>query len=315
MVIGIRGESGAGKSTLALMLSYVLNNPGNPNLFEFLQYQKEADQGFIKGKWKPANFASTLKIAMATMYGIDYKQYEDGNFKDRKIGQKIYTLNIVTMAQNGDKVLFPIASRNSDVEIYKLREEYQNGLVDDLEFEVTVIDFTWRDTLNEASHGLHLYLGQNIALQAYKHRFDSPTEHLIMADVRKPKEIDLIEKNGGVVIWLKRNFVFEAGIKEVKRFFNEKGYFYSLADGNNPEVMTDYYMIDELQGFNIAIGIDCKPKKNIADTWLDGDDRADFIFHNPLNNPKNMEAYSHMLNDVIASADIIVNQLLKNDKA
>lgn len=310
MVIGIRGSSGVGKSTFATMLSYYLNNAGgNTNLFDFMAYKREADNGYFQGKWKVANFASTLKIAMATMYGIDFKQYEDGEFKDTKIGQTIWYLNIVIPQKNGQHILKPISSHNSqeEAESEKVRQKENS---EGVKYGITSKEFTWRDTLNEASHGLHLYLGQNIALQAYQHRFSSPVEHLIMADVRKPREIDLIYENGGIVIELKRNFVFMCSYKEAMRFLREKGYAYSLADGNNPEKITDDFILQELEDYKIPVGIDCSPKPNIADTWLDGDDRADFIFHNPAGNPKHDAAYVQLFTEIGEHYNTILTALI-----
>lgn len=311
MVIGIRGSSGAGKSTFATMLSYCFNNPNNPNLFEFMQYKREADNGYFHGKWKVANFASTLKIAMATMYGIDFKQYEDGEFKDTKIGQTIWYLNIkLNQVHQNTPILIPYASRSSEEEIELLRDSFMENISDDVELVITSKEFTWRDTLNESSNGLHLYLGQDIALQAYQHRFDSSGEHLIMADVRKPREIDLIQENNGIIIEIKRNFVYMCSYKEAMKFLREKGYVYSLADGNNPEMITEDFVLQELEDYKIPVGIDCKPKYNVADTWLDGDDRADFIFHNPAGNPKNDEAYVQLFNEVVEHFNTILKTLI-----
>lgn len=311
MVIGIRGSSGVGKTTFATMLSYYLNNPQNPNLFDFLQYKKELENGYVKGKWKVSNFASTLKIAMATMYGIDYKQYEDGEFKDTKIGQTVWYLNIViTHSYTGNKHLIPILSKNSESEIKEAHLSYMENVYEDIELEITSKELTWRDTLNEASHGLHLYLGQNIALQAYQHRFSNSVEHHIMADVRKPREIDLIYKNNGVIIELRRNFVFMCSHKEAMAFLRQKGYAYSLADGNYPEKITDDYVLKELEEYGIPVGIDCAPKPNIADTWLDGDDRTDFIFHNPVGNPKNDSSYIQLFNEIGEHYNTILTTLI-----
>lgn len=314
MVVGIRGESGAGKSTLAAMLCYVLNNP-HGDLFGFMEFMKEYEHGFVKGKWRTANFASTLKIAMATMYGIDYKQYEDGKFKDTKIGTTVWYLNVELNRTFGENpILVPYASRSSKEEIEALRDILISQVADDVEFVITSREITWRDTLNEGSNGMHLYLGPDIALQAYEHRFDSPTEHLIMGDVRKPSEIDLIKKNNGVVIWLQRNFVYEASFTEVSLFFRLSGYFYyydQKGEAHKCTSIEDLYAMNESE---IKLGIDCKPKKNIADDWLDGDTRADFIFHNPLNNPMYKDAaYTIMFQQVMDATPVILNKLLKHD--
>lgn len=312
MVIGIRGSSGVGKSTFATMLSYYLNNVGgNANLFDFMAYKREADNGYFQGKWKVANFASTLKIAMATMYGIDFKLYEDGEFKDTKIGQTVWYLNIRLQRPYGEEaILVPYASRSSQKEIETLRDVIFSQIVDDIEFTITSREITWRDTLNEGSNGLHLYLGQDIALQAYQHRFSSPVEHLIMADVRKPSEIDLIYENNGIIIELKRNFVFMCSYKEAMKFLREKGYAYNLADGNNPEKITDDFVLQELEDYKIPVGIDCAPKPNIADRWLDGDDRADFIFHNPAGNPKHDAAYVQLFTEIGEHYNTILSTLI-----
>lgn len=313
MVVGIRGESGAGKSTLASMLCYALNNP-HGDLFGFMEFMKEYEHGYVKGKWRTANFASTLKIAMATMYGIDYKQYEDGKFKDTKIGKTVWYLNIVLQVVKGDPILVPIASRNSEKEIEVIFNEMYPNIMDDVELKVTSKEITWRDTLNEGSNGLHLYLGPDIALQAYGHRFDSPTEHLIMGDVRKPSEIDLIRKNNGVVIWLKRNFVYEASFNEVSLFFRLSGYFYYFDQSGEAQKSTSIEDMFAMKEAGIRLGIDCKPKKNIADDWLYGNTDADFIFHNPLNNPMFKDAaYTLMFQQVMDAAPIILDKLLKHD--
>jgi energy-coupling factor transporter ATP-binding protein EcfA2 len=313
VVVGIRGESGAGKSTLAAMLCYALNNP-HGDLFGFMEFMKEYEHGFVKGKWRTANFASTLKIAMATMYGIDYKQYEDGKFKDTKIGKTVWYLNVVLQVVKGEPILLPITSRNSEEEIVAIFNEIYPNLMDDVELKVTSKEITWRDTLNEGANGMHLYLGPDIALQAYEHRFDSPTEHLIMGDVRKPSEIDLIKKNNGVIIWLNRNFIFEASHAEVTNFFDQKGYYYIFDESGKAEKSTsasDLYYAGEL---GIKVGIDVKPKKNIADDWLAGDDRHDFIFYNPLNNPLyRAAAYTTMFEHVMAATPVILDKLLKHD--
>lgn len=309
MVIGIRGSSGVGKTTFATMLSYYLNNPHNPNLFDFLQYKRELENGYVKGKWKVSNFASTLKIAMATMYGIDYKQYEDGEFKDTKIGQTVWYLNIIISQKDGNHILHPFKSYMSEEDAIKAKEELKKSS-EAVKFHITSKELTWRDTLNEASHGLHLYLGQNIALQAYQHRFSNSLEHHIMADVRKPREIDLIYQNKGVIIELKRNFVFMCSYKEAKNFFNQKGYFYNVADGRDPIMETEIDILEELEEYNISVGIDCAPKPNIADSWLDGDDRKDFVFHNPAGNPKNYSSYAQLFEEIGQHYNTILTTLI-----
>lgn len=312
MVVGIRGESGAGKSTLAAMLCYVLNNP-HGDLFGFMEFMKEYEHGFVKGKWRTANFASTLKIAMATMYGIDYKQYEDGKFKDTKIGQTIWYLNIVVSQKDGNHILHPFKSYMSEEDAIKAKEKLKESS-EVIKLHITSKELTWRDTLNESSNGLHLYLGQNIALQAYEHRFDSPTEHLIMGDVRKPSEIDLIKKNNGVVIWLQRNFVYEASFTEVSLFFRLSGYFYYFDQKGEAHKCTSVEDMHVMNESGIKLGIDCKPKKNIADDWLEGDTRADFVFYNPLNNPMYKDsAYTVMFYQVMEAVPAILDKLLKHD--
>lgn len=313
MVIGIRGSSGVGKSTFATMLSYYLNNVGgNANLFDFMAYKREADNGHFQGKWKVANFASTLKIAMATMYGIDYKQYEDGEFKDTKIGQDLfkvtYTFGSGGTFGNGPK--FTLATFDSKEKAEDFAREMRRAKSGSTGINVEVFSPTWRDTLNQGGEGLHQYLGPNIALQAYQHRFSNSIEHHIMADVRKPREIDLIYENGGIIIELKRNFVFMCSYKEAMKFLREKGYAYNLADGNNPEKITDDFVLQELEDYKIPVGIDCTPKPNIADRWLDGDNRADFIFHNPAGNPKNDSSYVQLFEEIGRHYNTILTTLI-----
>lgn len=315
MVVGIRGESGAGKSTLAAMLCYALNNP-HGDLFGFMEFMKEYEHGFVKGKWRTANFANSLKIAMATMYGIDYKLYENGKFKDTKLGIELfkvtYTFGVSGVFGEGPK--FTLATFDSKEKAEDFAREIRLSKSGSTGIMIEPFFPTWRDTLNKGGEGLHQHLGPNIALQAYEHRFDSPTEHLIMGDVRKPSEIDLIKKNNGVVIWLQRNFVYEASFTEVSIFFRLSGYFYYYDQKGEAHKCTSVEDMHVMNESGIKLGIDCKPKKNIADNWLEGDTRADFVFYNPLNNPMYKDsAYTVMLLQVMEAVPAILDKLLKHD--
>lgn len=75
-------------------------------------------------------------------------------------------------------------------------------------------------------------------------------------------------------------------------------------------MITEDFVLQELEDYKIPVGIDCKPKYNVADTWLDGDDRADFIFHNPAGNPKNDEAYVQLFNEVVEHFNTILKTLI-----
>lgn len=314
MVIGIRGESGVGKSTLALILTYVLNTPTDPNLFDFLRYKREADHGFIQGKWRTANFASTLKVAMATLYGVDYKDYEEGKFKDISTGIEVWYLKYKIGEGYGENNSVIIDSYNTEEKAESALTMFKRASSlkeENLYLESKIL--TWRDTLNAGAKGLHLLLGQDITLQAYQHRFNSATEHLVMGDLRKPREIDLIQKNGGIIIWLKRDFIYKATRKEVRAFYQEKGYFYNLAKPSSPLLETDQYMIEELADFNIPIGIDCRPKPNPADRWLDGDERHDFELVNPVDHLVGGNSLNDLLQEVIKLAPSITDKLCKNE--
>lgn len=314
MVIGIRGESGVGKSTLALILTYVLNTPTDPNLFDFLRYKREADQGFIQGKWRTANFASTLKVAMATLYGIDYKDYEDGKFKESSTGITVWYVNYKLGNVFENSKIIVIDCFATEEEADRLKDELsKEGDLQSSRLFIQSKELNWRDTLNEGAKGLHLLLGQDITLQAYQHRFNSATEHLVMGDLRKPREIDLIQKNGGIIIWLKRDFIYKATRKEVRSFYQEKGYFYNLAQPSDPLIETEQYMIEELADFNIPIGIDCRPRPNSADRWLDGDERHDFELVNPVDHLVGGNSLNDLLQEVIKLAPSITDKLCKNE--
>ena len=299
MIIGIRGQSGAGKSLLASMVAYCMNCRGTPNIMGYMEAKTQMERGYFSGKWRTDRFSSVLKIIMATVYGIDYRDYESGKFKDSKINQRLFTISLKMTKVNGETKLVPLESTSDQSKVDALLDHYRRLFTDDVPVVVTHKDLTWRDTLNLGSEGLHLFLGNRIILEAYKHRIKNTVEHLILEDVRKPEEIDLIKSNGGVVIELQRDFIFPATGSRATYFFKENGYFYLLVERNNPVKSTCEQELRNCIFYNIPIGIDCRPKENYTDRWLDGDNRRDILIRNPANDPLNPNSFTDLFEEVV----------------